>query len=106
MPGSTDRDRGYWRDVGTLDSYYDAHMDLVVVHPVFNLYNAQWPIFTYLRPAAAGEVRRGRRRPAADADDVDAVARVSSSPAGTVDRSVLSPDGAGRSGRRGRRTRC
>ena len=46
VPGSTDRDRGYWRDVGTLDAYYDAHMDLVSVHPVFNLYNRQWPILT------------------------------------------------------------
>ncbi len=46
VPGSTDRDRGYWRDVGTLDSYYDAHMDLVSIHPVFNLYNRQWPILT------------------------------------------------------------
>jgi glucose-1-phosphate adenylyltransferase len=46
VPGSTDRDRGYWRDVGTLDAYYDSHMDLVAVHPVFNLYNRQWPIFT------------------------------------------------------------
>jgi glucose-1-phosphate adenylyltransferase len=44
VPGSTDRDRGYWRDVGTLDAYHDAHMDLVSVHPVFNLYNRQWPI--------------------------------------------------------------
>ena len=46
VPGSTARDRGYWRDVGTLDAYYDAHMDLVSVHPVFNLYNRQWPILT------------------------------------------------------------
>jgi len=46
VPGATDRDRGYWRDVGTLDSYYDAHMDLTSVHPVFNLYNRQWPILT------------------------------------------------------------
>jgi len=46
VPGATDRDRGYWRDVGTLDSYYDAHMDLVSIHPVFNLYNRQWPIYT------------------------------------------------------------
>jgi glucose-1-phosphate adenylyltransferase len=44
VPGSTDRDRGYWRDVGTLDAYMDAHMDLVSVHPVFNLYNRMWPI--------------------------------------------------------------
>jgi len=46
VPGETDRDRGYWRDVGTLDSYYEAHMDLVSVHPIFNLYNRQWPILT------------------------------------------------------------
>jgi glucose-1-phosphate adenylyltransferase len=46
VPGATDRDRGYWRDVGTMDAYYDAHMDLVSVHPVFNLYNRHWPILT------------------------------------------------------------
>ena len=39
VPGSTDRDRGYWRDVGTMRSYYDAHMDVVSPLPVFNLYN-------------------------------------------------------------------
>jgi glucose-1-phosphate adenylyltransferase len=44
VPGATDRDRGYWRDVGTLDAYYDAHSDLISVHPVFNLYNQSWPI--------------------------------------------------------------
>ena len=44
MPGATERDHGYWRDVGTLDAFYDAHMDLVSVHPVFNLYNKRWPI--------------------------------------------------------------
>ncbi|WP_199222380.1 glucose-1-phosphate adenylyltransferase [Corynebacterium yudongzhengii] len=44
VPGVTDRDRGYWRDVGTIDSYYEAHMDLISVHPVFNLYNMTWPI--------------------------------------------------------------
>ena len=46
VPGETDRDRGYWRDVGTLDSYHDAHMDLVSVHPIFNLYNRNWPILS------------------------------------------------------------
>jgi len=46
IPGSTERDHGYWRDVGTIDSYYDAQMDLISVHPVFNLYNYQWPIYT------------------------------------------------------------
>jgi len=46
VPGADPRDAGYWRDVGTLDSYFDAHMDLCAVHPVFNLYNEQWPILT------------------------------------------------------------
>jgi glucose-1-phosphate adenylyltransferase len=46
VPGSTDRDRGYWRDVGTLDSFYEAHIDLIAIHPIFNLYNAKWPIYT------------------------------------------------------------
>jgi glucose-1-phosphate adenylyltransferase len=46
VPGSTERDHAYWRDVGTLDTYYDSHRDLVSVYPVFNLYNRQWPIYT------------------------------------------------------------
>ncbi len=46
VPGATERDHGYWRDVGTIDSYFDAHMDLVSVTPVFNLYNDRWPILT------------------------------------------------------------
>ena len=46
VPGSTARDRDYWRDVGTLDSYHEAHLDLVSAHPIFNLYNTDWPIFT------------------------------------------------------------
>ena len=50
VPGATDRDRGYWRDVGTLDSYHDAHMDLVSVHPIFNLYNRRWPILSNIPP--------------------------------------------------------
>src|ERR687890_634686 len=48
VPGETERDHAYWRDVGTLDSYYDAHMDLVSVHPIFNLYNRECPIYTSL----------------------------------------------------------
>ena len=50
VPGETERDRGYWRDVGTLDAYYDSHQDLVSVHPVFNLYNHRWPIRTATPP--------------------------------------------------------
>ena len=46
VPGSTDRDRYYWRDVGTIDSFFDAHQDLISALPIFNLYNREWPIFS------------------------------------------------------------
>ncbi len=46
VPGQTERERGYWRDVGNLDAYYQCNMDLVDVDPVFSLYNDRWPIFT------------------------------------------------------------
>lgn len=46
VPGSNERDKDYWRDVGTLDSYHEAHLDLVSALPIFNLYNDEWPIFT------------------------------------------------------------
>ncbi len=46
VPGSTGRDKDYWRDVGTLDAFYDAHSDLIAVQPDFNLYNKDWPIYT------------------------------------------------------------
>jgi glucose-1-phosphate adenylyltransferase len=48
VPGSTEGDAGYWRDVGTIDAYFDAHMDLRSVHPLFNLYNDKWPILTHM----------------------------------------------------------
>ncbi|RII20309.1 Glucose-1-phosphate adenylyltransferase [Streptomyces sp. YIM 130001] len=47
VPGETSRDHGYWRDVGTLDAYYEAHMDLVSDTPAFDLYNRHWPIYTH-----------------------------------------------------------
>jgi len=46
IPGMKSEERGYWRDVGTLDSYYEANMDLVKVSPQLNLYNYKWPILT------------------------------------------------------------
>jgi glucose-1-phosphate adenylyltransferase len=46
VPGQGHRERGYWRDVGTIDAYFQANMDLIAVEPIFNLYNAQWPIST------------------------------------------------------------
>jgi len=46
----TTRDSAYWKDVGTIDSYYEANMDLVGVDPLFNLYGEKWPLRTYQRP--------------------------------------------------------
>jgi glucose-1-phosphate adenylyltransferase len=50
VPGASEHERGYWRDVGTLDAFYDAHMDLISVEPEFNLYNRDWPILTLPEP--------------------------------------------------------
>jgi glucose-1-phosphate adenylyltransferase len=49
--GEQERARGYWVDIGTIEAYWKASMDLVSVSPVFNLYNDQWPIRTYLLSA-------------------------------------------------------
>ncbi|MCX6404039.1 MAG: glucose-1-phosphate adenylyltransferase [Actinobacteria bacterium] len=59
VPGATTRDRGYWRDVGTLDTYHEAHMDLVSVHPIFNLYNDHWPILTNMPSLAPAKFVQG-----------------------------------------------
>jgi glucose-1-phosphate adenylyltransferase len=50
VPGARGHDHGYWREVGTLDSYFEAHMDLCAAQPVFSLYNEQWPILTHVPP--------------------------------------------------------
>jgi len=46
IPGQTERERAYWRDVGTLDAYFQANMDTISVDPVFSFYNRRWPIYT------------------------------------------------------------
>jgi len=48
VPGVDGRELGYWREVGTLDSYFDAHMDLCALHPAFSLHNDRWPILTHV----------------------------------------------------------
>ena len=90
VPGATPRDHGYWRDVGTLDAFWEANMDLISVDPVFNLYNFDWPILTWhdpLPPAKfvfADDDRRGRAL-----DSMVCAGVVVSG--GEVRRSVLSP---------------
>jgi len=90
VPGSTDRDRNYWRDVGTIDAYYDAHMDLIAVVPEFNVYNSKWPVHQGLitePPAKFIHSEEGRLGHAADSVVSPGVI-VSGA---TVTGSVLSP---------------
>jgi len=91
VPGQTEREFGYWRDVGTLDAYFHASMDLVTVDPVFDLYNEEWPILTWLYPYPPAKFvhdEEGRRGIAMESL-VSAGAIVSGA---TVRRSIISPD--------------
>ena len=90
VPGETDRDRGYWRDVGTLDAYYEAHMDLISVHPVFNLYNREWPIHTWHPPLPPAKFIFDEDERIGHAID-SMVSPGSIVSGGTVKRSILSP---------------
>jgi len=90
VPGATDRDRGYWRDVGTLGSYYAAHMDVVSPLPVFNLYNFGWPIYTSYGPQPPVKLVQGADGTSAYAEEAVLSPGVVVS-GGTVRQSVLSP---------------
>jgi glucose-1-phosphate adenylyltransferase len=90
VPGASEHERGYWRDVGTLDAYYESSMDLVAVQPVFNLYNTEWPIHTSpptLPPAKFVFEEPGRNGLAFDS----VVSGGTIIAGGTVRRSVISP---------------
>lgn len=85
VPGATEKDRNYWRDVGTLEAYHAAHMDLVSVEPEFNLYNRKWPIWT-LQSQLPGA--KFTLRGTAEDSIVGSGSIISG---GDVDRSVVSP---------------
>ncbi|MDO5736498.1 MAG: glucose-1-phosphate adenylyltransferase [Propionibacteriaceae bacterium] len=86
VPGATEKDVNYWRDVGTIDAYHEAHMDLVSVDPEFNLYNSDWPILTnHAQAPGAKFVIRGR----AEDSIVNPGCIISG---GEVDRTVLGPN--------------
>jgi glucose-1-phosphate adenylyltransferase len=90
VPGSAPRDRDYWRDVGTLEAYFDANMDLIAIEPVFNLYNDSWPVYTgYTGLPPAKFVHAGPGRLGHAADSIVSPGVVISG--ATVSRSVLSP---------------
>lgn len=90
VPGSSPRDRAYWRDVGTIDSFFDAHMDLISTLPVFNLYNTLWPIRTQsVNEPPAKFVRDGVGR---IGNAIDSIVSLGSVLSGThLERSVVGP---------------
>ena len=90
VPGTTARDRDYWRDVGTLASYHEAHLDLVSALPLFNLYNADWPIYTMYGPLPPAKLVHGAAKEAAHANETLLSPGVVVT-GGSVERSVLSP---------------
>jgi glucose-1-phosphate adenylyltransferase len=59
VPGQDERERGYWRDVGSIEAFYEANMDLIAPLPVFNLYNDRWPVFTAHDPLPPAKISRG-----------------------------------------------
>jgi glucose-1-phosphate adenylyltransferase len=92
VPGQGDKERGYWRDVGTTDAYFQANMDLVDVDPVFSLYNFDWPIFTVQHnypPAKFVFADRSAGRVGAAMDSLVSEGCIVSG--GEVNRSILSP---------------
>jgi len=81
---------GYWRDVGTIDAYFDATMDLISVTPQFNLYDSQWPILTYQPPyPPAKTVHAEESRVGTAINSILSNGCIISG--GSVRRSVLSP---------------
>jgi len=90
VPGATERDRYYWRDVGTIDSFYDAHRDLISALPIFNLYNTDWPIFSQqLNSPPAKFVRDAHGNLGTTIDSVVSLGSLLSG--AHVERSVLGP---------------
>lgn len=92
IPGQGEKERGYWRDVGNVDVYYQANMDLVEVDPIFNLYNDRWPIYTLnnnFPPAKFVFADRPNQRVGYATDSLISEGCIISG--GQVNRSVLSP---------------
>ena len=91
VPGQDDREKGYWRDVGTIDSYYDANMDLLSPVPVFNLYNEKWPVFTSHESQPPAKISRGSGGEPAFVDG-SLLCAGSIVSGGHVERSIVAPD--------------
>ena len=90
VPGANPEEFGYWRDVGTIDAYFEANMDLRMVKPVFNLYNFKWPLRTCTDPYPPAKFvfnEPGRRGEAIDS----IVSEGCIISGGRVQKSILSP---------------
>ena len=90
VPGQDSRERGYWRDVGTVDAYYDANMDLIDPVPVFNLYNQRWPVYTHRKALPPAKVSRGIEGEPATVDG-SLLCQGSVVSGAHVERSIISP---------------
>ncbi len=90
FPGMTEREKGYWRDVGCIDAYWQANMDLLDYEPELNLYSKEWPIrtFNYNYPPAKFIWQEGDRVGMATNSMVSEGCIVSG---GTISRCILSP---------------
>lgn len=90
IPGMKPEEKGYWKDVGTIDSYYEANMDLIHVSPQLNLYNYKWPILTNQGnlPPAKTVFDEGERR-GQNIDSYVCAGCITSG--GTVLRSIIGP---------------
>lgn len=92
VPGMEEKERGYWRDVGEIDTYYESNMDLVSIDPTFNLYNQRWPIYSAQSVAPPAkfifqDTKKGRIGQAHDSLVSEGVV-ISG---GTVNHCILSP---------------
>jgi glucose-1-phosphate adenylyltransferase len=92
LPGRDPRERGYWRDVGTIEAYWEVNMDLAQVVPIFDLYNTRWPLRTWTQPHPPAKfvfADQGHARMGIATDSLVSEGCIISG--GRIDRSVLSP---------------
>ena len=91
IPGQADHERGYWRDVGSLDAYYDANMDLIAPVPPFSLYNRDWPVYSLQLPLPPAKVDYGRSGEHGEiANSLLCAGSIVSG--GIVERSIIGPE--------------
>jgi glucose-1-phosphate adenylyltransferase len=92
IPGEEPYNQAYWRDVGTIESYYAASMDLIAVTPAFNLYNPKWPLVSaalHLPPAKFVFAETAQNRVGVATDSMVADGSIISG--GTINRSIVFP---------------